>query len=96
MVELTSTDGIKVAKRYIAFYSSDLFPAGGMKDAIGTFDTILDAEAAITARHMKTVSVECFGSNQSWENHWAHVYDTVNEELVISPESYIEGISSHV
>ncbi len=80
-----------MAKRYIAFYGSDFYPAGGIKDAIGSFDTILDAEAAITAKHLRTVGPVTFGSSQSWEDHWAQVYDTINEECVISADGVTAG-----
>ena len=59
-----------MAQRYLAFHGMDWEGGGGMRDLVGTADTL---EAAC-----EVVVVEHSGYYEpSWDAYWWHIYDTV-------------------
>ena len=61
-------------KKFIAFGGSFYYPNGGMRDCIGTFETLEEAKEKIQECH------------EDWGhlNDWGHVYDMESQEMVFS------------
>ena len=56
-------------KRYMLFAGDRYYPAGGMKDCKGMFET-MEAAKSFAADLYRRVGID-----------WAHVYDTVEEKV---------------
>lgn len=59
-------------KRYLLFYGETYYPAGGWGDFRGSFDTLREA-------------TDAFGAPA--DNYWAHVVDTVTNDVWAQPDS---------
>lgn len=58
-------------KRYLTFYGDEYYPAGGMEDYAGDFDTLDDAKKHLDANHLKEKAHDV-----DWKHTWCHVWDT--------------------
>lgn len=61
-------------KRYMAFVGSNYYPAGGMNDFIGSYET---KELAIGAIEKDVIKNNIYDTiEEQWEFKWGHVFDT--------------------
>lgn len=69
-------------KRYFAFYGHNYYPAGGMGDFIGDFDTIDEAIERINQEHLN------FGpTSQDWKSRWKSIWDSETKTYILGDRS---------
>jgi len=69
----------RTMKNYLAFYGYNYYPAGGMDDFIGDYDTKEEAIQAIEEAHKKDLP-----DDETWNWVWANVWSIKDREKVFS------------
>jgi hypothetical protein len=67
-------------KRYLAFAGNIYYPIGGIRDFLGSSDTIEEAKQLIEDRFQQ----EGYAKSERKEYFWSHVYDSVEGEIIES------------
>ena len=72
--------------RYFVFYGDVFYPMGGMRDFIGSFESMTEAHIAVNSAHASSRK-----EDEEWEYGWAQIWDS-REGKEVFFKGYIPGI----
>lgn len=70
--------------RYILFAGDIYYPRGGARDLVGYRDSVEECKQLFYAVRDSEIGWDLFNDANYTESHWAHVYDTENNSIVLT------------
>jgi len=71
-------------KRYILFAGDIYYPRGGARDLVGYRDSIEECKQLFYAIRGSDIALDFFNDVDYIESHWAHVFDTESNSIVLT------------